>query len=121
MLVTSGRFAAGAAACAFFDAGVGDAGAADALSVERFVDPDDATAAGACRPDDSGNTCCVQRVDQRDDRADRGEIPGTGEQFGLSFQRPSDPELMCGPRRKSADRAGNEVAVDSRIQRATTS
>jgi hypothetical protein len=55
VLVTSGRFAAGAAACAFFDAGVGDAGAADALPVERFVCPDDATAAGACRPDDPGN------------------------------------------------------------------
>jgi hypothetical protein len=47
VLVTSGWFAAGAAACALFDAGVGDAGAADALPVERFVDADYAMAARA--------------------------------------------------------------------------
>ena len=43
-------------------------------------------------------------------------MPSAGEQFGLSFQRPSDPALMRGSGRKSADRAGNEVAVHSRIQ-----
>ena len=58
----------------------------------------------------------VESIDQRDDRADRGEMPSAGKQFGLSFQRPSDPALMRGSGRKSADRAGNEVAVHSRIQ-----
>jgi hypothetical protein len=43
-------------------------------------------------------------------------MPSAGEQFRLSFQRPSDPALMRGSGRKSADRAGNEVAVHSRIQ-----
>jgi hypothetical protein len=58
---------------------VGDAGAADALSVERFVDPDNALAAGAGWSDDPGNTRCVEGFDQRDDRADGCEIPSAGE------------------------------------------
>lgn len=46
VLVASGWFAPGAATCAFLDAGMGDTGAADALPVKRFVDADDAMAAG---------------------------------------------------------------------------
>ncbi|WP_197907898.1 hypothetical protein [Mycolicibacterium aubagnense] len=58
---------------------MGDAGAAHALPVKRFVDPHDATAARACRPHDPGDSCCVQGIDQRDDRPDGGEMPGAGE------------------------------------------
>ncbi len=85
MLVTSGLLAASTAARALLDAGVGDARAAHTLPIERFVDPHDAMTASACRPDNPGNARRVQRLDQRDDRADGGEMPGAGEQFGLRF------------------------------------
>ncbi|WP_406238476.1 hypothetical protein [Nocardia sp. NBC_01009] len=73
---------------------MGDAGAADALPAKGFVDPDDAMAARACRSDDPGDASSVEGFDQREDRADRSEMPSAGEQFGLRFQRPTDPALV---------------------------
>lgn len=64
MVVAGGRLPAGSAACALLDAGVGDAGAADPLPVQRLVDAYDSVAAGTGRPDDPGDAGRVQQVDQ---------------------------------------------------------
>jgi hypothetical protein len=63
LVVAGGGFPAGSAARAV-KAAVSDAGAADPLSVEWFVDADDSVAAGAGGWDDSGDARGVQEVDQ---------------------------------------------------------
>lgn len=115
-LIAGGWFTPGTAAYAFLNAGLRDAGAADPLSVERFVDPDDAMTARTCRADDPVDTRGMQSVDQRHDHADRCEMTSAGQQLGLRFQRPPDLSLMRGPGCELADRRRDHVAVGGRIQ-----
>ncbi|QHE74028.1 hypothetical protein GFS60_07712 (plasmid) [Rhodococcus sp. WAY2] len=78
LFVSCRGLAVRAAARAFFDTAVGDAGAADALSVEGFVDPNDPVAARACRSDDPGDVCGVKGLDQRNDGPDWSEMASAG-------------------------------------------
>ncbi|MGW1405404.1 hypothetical protein [Streptomyces sp. NPDC002403] len=96
LVVTGGWLAAGAAAYAFFDAGLGDAVAADPLTVERLVDVNYPVAARAGRSDDPGKTSLVQKVDEPQDGAMRGEMGLGGQQARVLLQGPDHALAIVG-------------------------
>ncbi len=113
--VADGRLAPGSAAYAFLDAGLGDAVAADPLPVQRLVDADHPVAARAGGPDDPGDACLVQQVDEPQDGAMRRQIALSGQQAGVFLQGPDQPlpvggTLGCCP----AEGFGDHIAVGAR-------
>ena len=110
-VVAGDRFAAGSAARALLDAGVGDAGAADPHPVQGLVDAHDPVTAGAGRPDDPGDAGRMQQVDEPRDRAQRCEMAVPGQQRGSGFQCPGQFLLVGGPRCRAADGGGDGLPV----------
>ncbi|WP_407109823.1 hypothetical protein ACE1N8_02890 [Streptomyces sp. DSM 116494] len=118
MLVAGGRLAAGSAAYAFFDAGLGDTVAADSLTVERLVDANHSVAARAGRSDDPGDTGLVQKVDEPQDGAARGEMGLAGQQARVLLQGPDHSMAIVGTvGRRPAQSLGDHVAIGARGDR----
>jgi hypothetical protein len=116
LLVAGDGFAAGRAACAFFDAGVRDTRPADPHPIQGFVDAHDAPTAGAGRPNDPSDTGGGQQVDQTRDSAQRREVAIPGDQTGLGFQRPGQSPLVGRSRRATPYRRGDGVGVGVRVE-----
>lgn len=116
LVVAGGGLSAGSASRALLDAGVGDAHAADPLSIQRLVDAYGSVAAGAGRPDDPGDAGDVQQVDQPEDRAVGCEVAVPGQQGGVGFQGPGEFLLVGGTGRRPADRVGDHFPPCVRIQ-----
>ncbi|MFI8305131.1 hypothetical protein ACIF80_17100 [Streptomyces sp. NPDC085927] len=118
MGVAGGRFAPSTTAYAFFDAGLGDAVAADALPAERLVDADNPVAAGAGGPDDPGDAFLVQQVDEPQGGAMWRQTALSGQQARVLLQGP-DQSLPVGGTLgcRAAEGFGDHVAVGVRGDR----
>lgn len=114
--IAGGGLAVGAAAYAFFDAGLGDAVAADPLPIQRLVEAYDSVTEGAGRPDDPRDVGVMKHIDQPDDRGSGGKVPVAGQQGGGGFQSPGQFLLVGGSGHRPADRVGDEAGVHVRIQ-----
>jgi hypothetical protein len=118
LLVAGGRLASGSAAYTFFDAGLGDAVATDPLPVERLVDANHSVAPRAGRPDDPGDTRLVQKVDEPQDGAVRGEMGLAGQQTRILLQGPDHSLAIVKPVGcRPAQSLSDHVAVGARGKR----
>ena len=116
MLVPADRLAAGAAASAFFDAGVRDAGAADPLTVQGLVDADLPAAARAGRQHDSADAARVQVLDEPRDHSQRRTMPLAGQQGRVGFQRPGHPPLVAALTTAAVENTSDGITRDGRIE-----
>jgi hypothetical protein len=90
LVVARDGFAAGSAAHALLDTGMGDTGPADPPPVERLVDTYHSAAARAGGSDDPSDASGMQQVDEPQDRAQRRKMAVTSRQSRVGFQRPRE-------------------------------